>query len=116
MQVGDVLLGEVVEVRTFAAFVDIGGVAPSILHARNVSWRRVKSVHDVLQVGDKIKVRGAVRRGAVRSAAVRALPACGGRGEHSLMMYGWLSSRYDYRVHRLFGRGLAPPCCHSRLR
>jgi (E)-4-hydroxy-3-methyl-but-2-enyl pyrophosphate reductase (IPP and DMAPP forming) len=47
--------GEVKNLTTFGAFVDIGGV-DGMVHTSELSWRRIKHPSDVVSVGDKIKV------------------------------------------------------------
>jgi small subunit ribosomal protein S1 len=48
--------GVVRNIRDFGAFVDLGGV-DGMLHVSQLSWDRVKHPGDVLQLGQKIKVK-----------------------------------------------------------
>jgi small subunit ribosomal protein S1 len=48
--------GVVRNIRDFGAFVDLGGV-DGMLHVSQLSWDRVKHPSDVLQLGQKIKVK-----------------------------------------------------------
>ena len=48
--------GIVRSLRDFGAFVDLGGV-DGLLHVSQISWDRIKHPGDVLQVGQKIRVK-----------------------------------------------------------
>lgn len=56
LKVGDVIQGEVRNLRPFGAFVDIGG-ADGLLHVSEIGWSPVNHPRDVLNVGDKIDVQ-----------------------------------------------------------
>ncbi|MCB0126212.1 MAG: S1 RNA-binding domain-containing protein, partial [Caldilineaceae bacterium] len=56
LKVGDVIQGEVRNLRPFGAFVDIGG-ADGLLHVSEIGWSPVNHPRDVLSVGDKIEVQ-----------------------------------------------------------
>lgn len=56
LQVGDVLEGTVMNVRDFGAFVDIGGLE-GLVHVSQLSWERITHPSEVLQVGQKIRVK-----------------------------------------------------------
>ena len=53
--VGDVIEGEVKNVTSFGAFVDIGGV-DGLLHISEMSWGRIDHPQNVFRKGDKVKV------------------------------------------------------------
>ncbi len=53
---GQVVEGTVANLREFGAFVDIGGL-DGLLHVSQLSWERVKHPSDVLEVGQKIRVK-----------------------------------------------------------
>jgi small subunit ribosomal protein S1 len=53
---GDVVIGTVKTVTGFGAFVDIGGM-DALLHVSDMAWYRVEKPADVLNIGDKIKVK-----------------------------------------------------------
>ncbi|BAK81093.1 4-hydroxy-3-methylbut-2-enyl diphosphate reductase/S1 RNA-binding domain protein [Candidatus Arthromitus sp. SFB-rat-Yit] len=53
---GDVVDCEVKRINTFGAFVDVNGV-DGLLHISEISWGRIDKVSDVLNIGDKIKVK-----------------------------------------------------------
>lgn len=55
IKAGDVIPGIVRRLVDFGAFVDIGGVE-GLIHISDLSWHRVKSPSEILQVGDKIEV------------------------------------------------------------
>lgn len=55
LHVGDVLEGEVRNLRPFGAFIDIGG-ADGLLHVSEIGWSPVNHPKDVLKVGDKLEV------------------------------------------------------------
>lgn len=52
---GDVFTGRVINLTNYGAFVDIGGIE-GLVHLSELSWKRVKTPADVLNVGDEIKV------------------------------------------------------------
>lgn len=56
LKVGDVLEGEVRNLRPFGAFVDIGG-ADGLLHVSEIGWSPVNHPREELAVGDKIQVQ-----------------------------------------------------------
>lgn len=55
LQVGDVVRGQVSNLRRFGAFVDLGGYE-GLLHISELSWGRVNDPGDVVQVGQEIQV------------------------------------------------------------
>ncbi len=56
LEVGDVREGVVTSVRDFGAFVDIGGL-DGLVHVSQLSWERVAHPSEVLEPGQKIRVR-----------------------------------------------------------
>ncbi|QDV68585.1 30S ribosomal protein S1 [Rosistilla carotiformis] len=54
--VGDVLEGTVRNVLDFGAFVDLGGVE-GLIHISKLSWDRIKHPSEVIETGQKVKVR-----------------------------------------------------------
>src|SRR5437870_2387222 len=56
IQVGNVVTGAVSGLTSYGAFVDIGG-ADGLIHISELSWDRVSSVTDVLQLGEKVEVK-----------------------------------------------------------
>jgi polyribonucleotide nucleotidyltransferase len=56
-QVGDELEGNVVRIMDFGAFVDIPGGKDGMIHISKMSKTRVERVTDVLNMGDRVKVK-----------------------------------------------------------
>jgi small subunit ribosomal protein S1 len=56
LQVGDVIEGTVVRLQPFGAFVDIGGI-DGLVHVSELKYARISHPSEVVQVGDKLKVR-----------------------------------------------------------
>lgn len=57
VEVGDVYEGTVVRILKFGAFVDIGGGKEGMVHISKLANERVEKVEDVLNLGDKVKVK-----------------------------------------------------------
>ncbi|MEW5822399.1 MAG: S1 RNA-binding domain-containing protein [Cyanobacteriota bacterium] len=55
LEVGESVMGEVVRLADFGAFIDIGGI-DGLLPLSQMSWRWVDHPSDILSVGDRIKV------------------------------------------------------------
>lgn len=56
LQEGAVMAGVVKTITEYGAFVDLGGI-DGLLHMVDLSWKRVKNVRDVLELGDEITVK-----------------------------------------------------------
>ena len=56
LKVGDIIEGEVRNLRPFGAFVDIGG-ADGLLHVSEISWSPIIHPREAINVGDKIQVQ-----------------------------------------------------------
>ena len=56
LEVGQLREGVVRKIQDFGAFVDIGGV-DGLIHISQLSWERVKHPSEILQEGQKIRVR-----------------------------------------------------------
>lgn len=56
LSVGDIRDGVVSNVKDFGCFVDLGGV-DGMIHISQLSWERVKHPSDVVQVGQKVRVK-----------------------------------------------------------
>ena len=56
-EVGKIYNGTVVSIKDFGAFVNILPGIDGMLHISQISDRRLKSVDEVLHVGDKVRVR-----------------------------------------------------------
>ena len=57
VEVGDVYEGTVVRLMKFGAFVDLGGNKEGMIHISKLAHERVESVEDVVEIGDKVKVK-----------------------------------------------------------
>jgi 4-hydroxy-3-methylbut-2-enyl diphosphate reductase len=55
LEVGQVRKGKVKNLKTFGAFVDLGGIE-GLIHLSELSWKRVKHPSEVLKTGDEIDV------------------------------------------------------------
>lgn len=56
LEVGHVVEGVVSSIRSFGAFVDIGGL-DGLVHVSRLSWDRVEDPNEVLEVGQKVRVK-----------------------------------------------------------
>jgi small subunit ribosomal protein S1 len=56
LQPGDVCRGQVTNLTTFGAFVDLGGVE-GLVHISEISWERVRHPSDLLHAGQEVKVQ-----------------------------------------------------------
>ena len=57
INVGDVVIGRVVSVRDFGAFVDLGAGVQGLLHVSEMAWARVSDTSEVVKAGDEITVK-----------------------------------------------------------
>ncbi|MDF2949478.1 MAG: polyribonucleotide nucleotidyltransferase [Sedimentibacter sp.] len=57
VEVGEIILGKVVRLATFGAFVELTDNKDGLLHISQISDKRVAKVEDVLNVGDEILVK-----------------------------------------------------------
>jgi polyribonucleotide nucleotidyltransferase len=55
--VGEIFTGKVVKITEFGAFVNIGGPKEGLVHISNIANYRVRSVDDVLSVGQEVRVK-----------------------------------------------------------
>lgn len=55
LEVGQVRKGVVVSLKSFGAFVDLGGIE-GLIHLSELSWKRVKHPSEVLKIGEEIEV------------------------------------------------------------
>ena len=53
---GAELIGEVRNITDYGAFIDLGGI-DGLLHITDMSWGHIKHPSDILNIGDKIKVK-----------------------------------------------------------
>jgi len=57
IEVGEMILGKVVRITTFGAFVALTDNKDGLLHISQISDKRVNKVEDVLNIGDEILVK-----------------------------------------------------------
>lgn len=57
VEVGDVYEGTVARILKFGAFVELGGGKEGMVHISKLANERVEKVEDVLNLGDKVKVK-----------------------------------------------------------
>jgi len=57
IEVGEIILGKVVRIATFGAFVELTDNKDGLLHISQISDKRVAKVEDVLNIGDEILVK-----------------------------------------------------------
>jgi polyribonucleotide nucleotidyltransferase len=57
LEVGEIILGKVVRITTFGAFIELTDNKDGLLHISQISDKRVNKVEDVLNMGDKILVK-----------------------------------------------------------
>lgn len=55
LEVGQKRHGKVTNIVSYGAFIDLGGVE-GLAHINNLSWKRIESVEDVLEVGQEVDV------------------------------------------------------------
>ena len=55
LEVGQKRHGKVTNIVSYGAFIDLGGVE-GLAHINNLSWKRVESVEDMLEVGQEVDV------------------------------------------------------------
>ncbi|MGQ9708274.1 MAG: 30S ribosomal protein S1 [bacterium] len=56
LQVGDIIEGTVKTITEFGAFIDIGGI-DALLHISDLAWVKVVHPSEVVQIGDRLKVK-----------------------------------------------------------
>ncbi|MEL7338679.1 MAG: S1 RNA-binding domain-containing protein, partial [Planctomycetota bacterium] len=56
MEAGDVVEGAVRSIKDFGVFIDLGGL-DGMIHVSKLSWERIKHPSEVLEEGQKVKVR-----------------------------------------------------------
>ena len=57
VEVGDVILGTVVGIKEFGAFVNLKPGKDGLLHISRMAKERVNKVEDVMNLGDQVLVR-----------------------------------------------------------
>jgi 4-hydroxy-3-methylbut-2-enyl diphosphate reductase len=56
LQPGQIIRGTVKRLTSFGAFVDVGGI-DGLVHISEISWQRIDTPGDVLNVGDEVEVK-----------------------------------------------------------
>ncbi|MBM4403143.1 MAG: 30S ribosomal protein S1 [Candidatus Cloacimonetes bacterium] len=56
IEIGAELDGEVKNITTYGAFIDLGGI-DGLLHLTDMSWGKIEHPSEMLNIGDKIKVK-----------------------------------------------------------
>lgn len=56
LEEGEVVSGQVVSIKKYGAFVDIGQGITGLLHISKISWHKVEHPADVLTVGDEVEL------------------------------------------------------------
>ena len=56
-EIGEVVLGKVVRITKFGAFVELPGGKDGMVHISKLSHERVKEVEDVVKIGDEVTVK-----------------------------------------------------------
>ena len=57
IEVGEICVGKVVKILDFAAFVSLAPGRDGFLHISQISKKHVNNIHDVLSVGQEIRVK-----------------------------------------------------------
>lgn len=72
LKVGDVIEGKVSRIADFGAFIDLGGI-DGLLHVSQISWVKVDTPRDVLNIGDNVKVKIIALNGEKISLSMKVL-------------------------------------------
>ena len=73
VQVGDVFTGTVENITNYGAFIDLGDGLSGLVHISQISFKRLKSVHEVLKEGDSVKVKVIANKDGKLSLSIKAL-------------------------------------------
>ena len=73
VQVGDVFTGTVENITNYGAFIDLGDGLSGLVHISQISFKRLKSVHEVLKEGDSVKVKVIANKDGKLSLIIKAL-------------------------------------------
>ena len=100
-KVGEEYDAKVTEVRDSFAFVNLFGTTDALLHVSQLRWKRVEDIHDVLHVGDtvKVKVISIDDQGKVKVSARECLPKPEGYVEPKKTLRPQHGARGDRRGH-----------------
>ncbi|PPR46183.1 MAG: 30S ribosomal protein S1 [Alphaproteobacteria bacterium MarineAlpha5_Bin8] len=53
---GSIIEGKIKNITDYGAFIDLGGI-DGLVHVTDISWRKINHPSDVLNLGDKVKVK-----------------------------------------------------------
>ena len=56
LSVGDRVMGKVVNMKTYGAFIDIGNGVVGLLHISRIAWEHIEHPSDLFAVGDEVEV------------------------------------------------------------
>ena len=73
IEVGAVLDGKVENIQSYGAFIDLGDGLSGLVHISQISRKRIKSVEDVLQPGQEVKVKVIAVKDGKLSLSMKAL-------------------------------------------
>lgn len=73
VKVGDVYQGKVEKIATYGAFVNLGEGLSGLVHISQISFKRLKSVHEVLKEGDTVNVKVIANKDGKLSLSIKAL-------------------------------------------
>lgn len=73
VQVGDVFTGKVDKITSYGAFVNLGDGLSGLVHISQISFKRLKSVQEVLKEGDEVKVKVIANKDGKLSLSIKAL-------------------------------------------
>lgn len=73
VQVSDVFTGTVENITNYGAFIDLGDGLSGLVHISQISFKRLKSVHEVLKEGDSVKVKVIANKDGKLSLSIKAL-------------------------------------------
>lgn len=73
VQVGDIFTGTVENITNYGAFIDLGDGLSGLVHISQISFKHLKSVHEVLKEGDSVKVKVIANKDGKLSLSIKAL-------------------------------------------
>ncbi|MCC6094653.1 MAG: S1 RNA-binding domain-containing protein [Eubacterium sp.] len=73
IEVGTVLDGKVESIQSYGAFIDLGDGISGLVHISQISHKRIKSVEDVLKIGQEVKVKVIAIKDGKLSLSMKAL-------------------------------------------
>ena len=83
IEVGTVMDGKVENIQSYGAFIDLGDGLSGLVHISQISRKRIKSVEDVLQPGQEVKVKVIAVKDGKLSLSMKALEEGGDERDDS---------------------------------